>query len=158
MENFAYFFKLLTKDATDDDHYKVSDMPENLQVFATLETNILDEIIKNGVTLEFSHMKLPKLKRGDFDILRKMSEAKKCGYLLMINDKTGNQQVNSPESKTTSMQTESESSDDSRNSTFNRFDISTPETSDKKEKSEGPDEYEFIIEDIPTQTFFLRHF
>ena len=157
MENFAYFFKHLTKEATDDDHYKVSDMPENLQVFASLETDVLDEIIKNGVTLEFSHMKFPKLKRGDFRILREMNEAKKCGFLLMLNDQGENQPMDSPESRKTPIQTESESSD-SRNSSVNTFDTSSAKTSDEKQNQQSPEDYVLTFDDIVTQSFFLRHF
>ena len=168
MENFAYFFKHLTKEATDDDHYKVSDMPENLQVFASLETDVLDEIIKNGVTLEFSHMKFPKLKRGDFRILREMNEAKKCGFLLMLNDQGENQPMDSPESRKTPIQTESESrktpiqteseSSDSRNSSVNTFDTSSAKTSDEKQNQQSPEDYVLTFDDIVTQSFFLRHF
>ena len=155
MENFAYFFKLLTKEATEDDHYKVSDMPEYLQVFASLETDVLDQIIKNGVTLEFSHMKFPKLKRGDFRILREMNEAKKCGFLLMLHDQAENQPIHSPESRKTPIQTESESSDDSRNSTSN---TSSPKTPDEKQNHGTSEDYVLTFEDIVTQSFFLRRF
>ena len=86
MENFEYFFNLLTTEAAIDDHFKVSEMPKNLQKFAFLDPRIVERVLKNGVTLDLGYLNLPDLKRGDFKILRKMLEARKAGFLLLPSE------------------------------------------------------------------------
>ena len=86
MENFKYFFNLLTTEATIDDHFKVSEMPPNLQKFAFLDPKIVERVLKNGVTLDMGHLNLPELKRGDFKILEKMLNARKAGFLLLPSE------------------------------------------------------------------------
>ena len=86
MENFEYFFNLLTTEATIDDHFKVSEMPKNLQKFAFLDPKIVERILKNGVTLDLGYLNLPELKRGDFKILNKMLDARKAGFLLLPSE------------------------------------------------------------------------
>ena len=83
MENFAYFFNLLTTEATIDDHFKVSEMPQNLQKFAFMDPEIVERVLKNGITLDLSHLNLPKLNKGDFKILAQMLDARKAGFLLL---------------------------------------------------------------------------
>ena len=87
MENFKYFFELLTTEATIEDHFKVESMPKHLQQFASLDQEILEKIIKTGITLEMSNLNLPQLYRGDFEILREMTAAKKAGFLILLNGK-----------------------------------------------------------------------
>ena len=83
MENFAYFFNLLTSEATIDDHFKVSEMPQNLQKFAFIDPEIVERVLKNGITLDLSHLNLPGLNKGDFKILAQMLDARKAGFLLL---------------------------------------------------------------------------
>ena len=86
MKNFKYFFDLLTTEATIEDHFKVSEMPQHLQKFAFLDPKIVERVLKNGITLDIGYLNLPKLKRGDFRILTNMLEARKAGFLLLPSE------------------------------------------------------------------------
>ena len=64
-----------------EDYCLVTNIPENLQIFVVLELKIVERVLKNGITLDLGFLNLPKLKRGDFQILAKIVDARKSGCL-----------------------------------------------------------------------------
>ena len=72
--------------ATSEDNVYVTDFPARLRVYAEHDTRVLKKCLKRGIESEFTHLNIPRWKRGDESKILELISAKDSGFLVLEGD------------------------------------------------------------------------